>query len=784
MNKYIFILISLCYFLQAEIAVAQRNTDANIVGHVLDKKTGEHLSFINVYLRGTTFGVTTDLSGHYHLRNLPEGEFILEARFVGYKSVQQVVNPQRGKTLEINFELEEDNVSLNEVVVSANRNETERRMAPTLVSVLDAKVFERTSAVSIAEGLKFQPGLRMETNCQNCGFTQIRMNGMAGAYTQILMDSRPIFSALTGVYGLEQIPANMVERIEVIRGGGSALFGSAAIAGTINVITKEPLRNTGQIAHTLTAINGTNDFENNTTFNASLVSDNQKMGLMVFGQKRERGGYDHDSDGFSELPALKNRTLGFRSYIKTGTYSKLTLEYHNMHEYRRGGDNLKGEAFDSWIAEQLETSIDGGGLNYTMSSDDYKNRLNLYASAQITRRDSYYGGGRPAFMILDDMNISESDRLEELETRLSSVGKTRGETYVAGTQYSHDFDQLLFMPSTLTSGLEFNRDNLYDKSGYRNEAISQNINIYSWFLQNEWKSDMWGFLVGGRLDKHSAMDNAVISPRANIRYNPISDVNIRLSYGQGFRAPQVFDEDLHVELASGAVVVREHDPNLKEERSHSYSASVDWYHRFGAVEMNFLAEGFCTNLIDAFAGNMETQDDGTIIKRITNASGVRVYGTNFEARMAYSTLLDIQAGATVQRSEYKEAQAYYEELPAEKRMMRTPNVYGFFVATLTPFKDFSTSFTGNYTGSMLVPHDEGYIDENRIETSRTFFEFGWQAGYTIPLYEGSDVELTVGVRNIFNAYQNDFDKGPDRASAYVYGPAMPRNFYAGVKLCF
>ena len=784
MNKYIFILISLCCFLQAEIAVAQRNTDANIIGHVLDKKTGEHMSFINVHLKGTTFGVATDLSGHYHLKNLPEGEFILEARFVGYKPAQKVVNSQRGKTLEINFELEEDNVSLNEVVVSANRNETGRRMAPTLVSVLDAKVFERTSAVSIAEGLKFQPGLRMETNCQNCGFTQIRMNGMGGEYTQILMDSRPIFSSLTGVYGLEQIPANMIERIEVVRGGGSALFGSAAIAGTINIITKEPLRNSGQVAHTLTAINGTNDFENNTTFNTSLVSDNQKMGIMMFGQKRERGGYDHDSDGFSELPALKNRTLGFRSYIKTGTYSKLTLEYHNMHEYRRGGDNLKGEPYNSWIAEQLETSIDGGGLNYTMSSDDYKNRLNLYVSAQMTRRDSYYGGGRPVSDILDDINIPELDRLEELEGRFGSVGKTRGETYVGGAQYSHDFDKLLFMPSTLTSGLEFNQDNLSDKSGYRNDVISQNISIYSTFLQNEWKNDMWSFLVGGRLDKHSLMDNAIISPRANLRYNPISNVNIRLSYGQGFRAPQLFDEDLHVELASGAVVVREHASNLKEERSHSYSASVDWYHRFGAVEMNFLAEGFYTNLIDAFVGNMETQDDGTIIKRVTNASGVRVYGTNFEARMAYSTLFDIQAGATVQRSEYKEAQSYYEELPAEKRLMRTPNVYGFFVATLTPFKNFSTSFTGNYTGSMLVPHDEGYIDENRIERSRDFFELGWQAGYMIPLYDGSDVELTVGVRNIFNAYQNDFDKGPDRASAYVYGPAMPRNFYAGVKIRF
>ena len=105
-------------------------------------------------------------------------------------------------------------------------------------------------------GTKFQPGVRVETNCQNCGFQQVRINGLDGPYTQILIDSRPIFSALSGVYGLEQIPANMIERVEVMRGGGSALFGSSAIAGTINIITKEPMRNSAQIAHSLTMIGG------------------------------------------------------------------------------------------------------------------------------------------------------------------------------------------------------------------------------------------------------------------------------------------------------------------------------------------------------------------------------------------------------------------------------------------------------------------------------------------------------------------------------------------------
>ena len=114
---------------------------------------------------------------------------------LGYKTISKEVTLKKGKTLEINVELEEDQIALDGVVVSANRAETSRRLAPTLVNVLDAKVFTTTNAVNLAQGLNFQPGVRVETNCQNCGFQQVRINGLDGPYTQILIDSRPIFSA-------------------------------------------------------------------------------------------------------------------------------------------------------------------------------------------------------------------------------------------------------------------------------------------------------------------------------------------------------------------------------------------------------------------------------------------------------------------------------------------------------------------------------------------------------------------------------------------------------------
>ena len=122
--------------------------------------------------------------------------------------------------------------------------------------MVSRKLFENTNSVCLAQGLNFQPGLRVETNCQNCGTQQVRINGLDGAYSQILIDSRPIFSALAGVYGIEQIPANMIDRVEVIRGGGSALFGANAIAGVINIITKEPTSNSVEVANTTNLIYG------------------------------------------------------------------------------------------------------------------------------------------------------------------------------------------------------------------------------------------------------------------------------------------------------------------------------------------------------------------------------------------------------------------------------------------------------------------------------------------------------------------------------------------------
>ncbi|MDE6165117.1 MAG: TonB-dependent receptor, partial [Muribaculaceae bacterium] len=542
------------------------------------------------------------------------------------------------QTVELNFDILPDAFMLDQVVVTSSKNETVRRESPSLVNVLSGRTLLNIGATSLADGLDFQPGVRVENDCQNCGFTQVRINGLDGHYSQILMNSRPVFSALTGVYGLEQIPANMIDRVEVMRGGGSALFGSSAVGGTINIITKDPLVNSAQVSHTLTSIGPSGSIDNNTTVNASVVTDNNKAGIFVYGQSRYRDGYDHNDDGFTEVAQLKTQTIGARTFLRTSDISKITVEYHNTHEYRRGGDQLDQPAHMAMIAEQVDHNIHAGEATLDLWLRDRRDHVSVFAATQATRRQSYYG--------------SEMDP--------NAYGRTSDIVVTSGAQWNHPISHFLFMPSELLAGLEYSYNRLHDVTIGYNHDILQNVNIYSGYLQNEWKNEKWGFLVGARLDKHSLIDNPIVSPRMNIRFNPSNDINFRASYSTGFRSPQAYDEDFHVAIVGGERVVTILAPNLKQESSQSVSLSADLYHRFGNVQTNLLIEGFFTDLRDVFAlRQLDAPDEnGNAVLERYNGSGARVIGLNIEAKAFFSSKFDAQAGVTIQRSRYKKPEEW------------------------------------------------------------------------------------------------------------------------------
>ncbi|MBR5877046.1 MAG: carboxypeptidase-like regulatory domain-containing protein, partial [Alistipes sp.] len=125
-------------------------SDANITGHVIDKKSGEHVPYVTISVKNTTFGTVSDATGHYLLKNLPVGQATLVAEAVGYKTVEKQVTLKANNTLEIHFTIEEQALSMDEVVVSATRNETNKKNSATSVNVASAKLFENTASTNLA----------------------------------------------------------------------------------------------------------------------------------------------------------------------------------------------------------------------------------------------------------------------------------------------------------------------------------------------------------------------------------------------------------------------------------------------------------------------------------------------------------------------------------------------------------------------------------------------------------------------------------------------------------
>lgn len=739
-----------------------KQTDANISGHTVDKNTNEHLGFISISVTGTTIGTSTDATGHFYLKNLPVGEYTIVASAVGYKRQSHKIKLIKGKTIEVNFELEEDAIMLDNVVVSANRHETSRREASNVVNVLTSKLFENTNSVCLAQGLNFQPGLRVENNCQNCGFQQVRINGLEGPYSQILIDSRPIFSALAGVYGLEQIPANMIDRVEVVRGGGSALFGSNAIAGTINIITKEPLNNSLSASHSTMLIQGT-VADLNTSVNAAMVSDDYKSGVTIYGSTRQRDAWDANDDGFTEIGVIQAKNLGLRSYFKLSTQSKLTLEYHHLGEFRRGGNNLHLPAHQSDITEQTNHNIHSGSVKWERFSSDYKHRWNVFSSAQKTDRESYYGAGQ-------DPN---------------AYGSTNDLAMVSGFQYAYSVDKLLFMPADITAGAEYSYNKMLDLQTAYNRIIDQTVNIKSFFLQNEWKNKKLNILMGIRADQHNLIEKPIFSPRLNVRYMPVESVNLRAGFASGFRAPQAFDEDLHITAVGGDVQLILLDPNLKPEQSNSFSFSADFYKSIGKVQTNLLIEAFITDINGVFYLYENGTDvmGNTLLMR-TNGTGAIVKGINLEAKVVPHKQINLQAGFTLQQSLYKDSQTWSNNpaLFARKEMFRSPNQYGYMTASYNPLKALTLSLNGTYTGTMLVQHFMRDGLQDAEVWTPDFLDISFKAAWDFTVFSQTKLQLNAGIQNVLNSFQSDFDSGITRDAGFIYGPSLPRSYFAGLKI--
>ena len=460
-----------------------QHTDANIFGDV--KSEGEHLPFVSVYLEGTTIGTSTNGTGHFMLIDLPVGKHILVAKSLGFTTLKKEVDIQVNKTIEVNFILLQEVMSFEEIVVTGTKTFKRSTETPVIVNVIDSKLIQAVQACNISEGLKFQPGLRIETDCQTCNYTQLRMNGLGGGYSQILINGRPIFSPLVGLYGMEQIPANMVERIEVVRGGGSALYGSSAIGGTVNVITQIPNKNDYSVSYTTHRINNQST-DNVLNASVTMVSENRNAGVVLFANSRQREAYDHvgitmnpdgskkfEKDNYSELPALRNNSFGGNIFFQPAPNHKLKINLTSLYEYRYGGEMTNKVAHLAQQSEERIHNIFMGGLDYQVNFNNNNSSFITYFAGQHTDRKHYTG----LYPVRKEYN-SDSTFLQAEYKHLKNppYGTSDNNTLQGGIQLNHRFQKFLIGSNVVTTGIEYIVDNIVDSIPFYRYGTNQETN--------------------------------------------------------------------------------------------------------------------------------------------------------------------------------------------------------------------------------------------------------------------------------------------------------------------
>lgn len=696
--------------------------------------------------------VKTDKSGRFRIVGIEPGNYHIEVYAEGHidyvSDAFHLGEDQRGFHIVLSKKISE------EVVVTATRTPRIYAEVPVKTEVITQTEIKNKHAQNLAESLSMTTGIRVENKCQNCNFTQVRINGMEGKYSQVLINNSPIFSSMIGVYGLEQIPSEMLDRIEVVKGGGSALYGGNAVAGVINVITKEPQSNQTYLKMHREAISGQPFF--NVGFRSSLVSESGNTKAFLFANYKNRESIDLNGDDFSELGSLNNTSFGVDFYNHfPGVKGKLKLGFFRIFEERRGGDLFEKPPHEANLAEWAKSDL----VDFSADWDHYL-REDLYYNFSFSyldaERETYYGSHK-------DPN---------------AYGATQNPILFLNTQVNYQSSGHLF-----TLGAQYKGENLIDRALGYDRLVEEEYNELGLFFQDDFKlSKTFYILAGVRMSKHSLLDRPIFIPRMSVLVNFSPDLGWRTTFSTGYRAPQIFDEDLHITQVGGQGMVIENSPDLKEEKSFSLSTGMDFGREFGQSLLQLSVESFYTLLADTFVlskQEFDPRENALVFERI-NGSDSSTYGMSMDFRYTWRSRFSLTLGWTLQRSRLQEPEPDFNS----RHFFRTPSSYGYARLNYVNTSILCVEVSAEYTGTMKVPHFSGYISEDRLETTDPFVVLDLKLHRPINLTSHYNVKVFIGAFNLLDSYQKDLDKGADRDSGYVYGPSKPRSVYAGFEFSF
>ncbi len=704
------------------------------------------IPFASIALVGKPGGTSADEQGRFVLKDVPCGAVRISISAVGYTPLLAV---PRTDAADLVVRLEPTITELEEVVVTGTLKEVSRSESPVPIEVITPKLFRRNPSPALFDAIGMVNGVRPQINCSVCNTGDIHINGMEGPYTMVLIDGMPIVSGLSTVYGLSGIPLGLIERVEVMKGPGSSLYGSEAMGGIINVITKDPA-----LAPRLTAdafTTGWNEVNLDAGVRLGRVDGRVQdlFGASAFWYDDPR---DRNSDGFTDLALSKRLSLFNKLSFRRPERRAASLAARYVREDRWGGQMNWTPAFqgsDSIYGESVLTDRVELIGQYQLP---IKPKVLAQLSFNRHFQDSYYGTTR----YTADQRI-----LFGQAYWLQRLGPRHEATVGAAYRFTYYDDNT---PAT---------------------AAAQRLPLPGLFVQDEWRfADAQTLLLGYRMD-HDRVHGLVHSPRLAYKFAPSGRWAVRGSFGTGFRVVNLFTEDHAALTGAREVLITE---ELRPERSLNGTINVvrKWTGERNSLSLD--GQVFYNWFSNRIVPDYDADPDRILYANLDGHGVSQGAALTAEARigqrlqfMMGATYMDVFNEAADNQGAMRQVKQYF-----------APDWSGTFTAGVNLPKRFTVDLTGQWYGPMRLPI---LPNDYRPEYSPTHIIANVQVKKV--LREG--VEFYGGVKNLldfvpadplirandpFDAHANDPVANPygyTFDTAYIYAPLQGRRWFFGLR---
>ena len=667
----------------------------------------ENLSYVNIYIQNTKLGTSSNEDGYYQIKNIPSGTYKIVVSSLGYKTKTTEItfnkNENENEKIIQNFSLVSDN-SLDEIVVSGNLRPVSKSASSVPVDVYSKSFFKKNPTPSIFESLQNVNGVRPQLNCNVCNTGDIHINGLEGPYTFVLIDGMPIVSGLSTVYGLTGIPQALIQRVEVVKGPASTLYGSEAVGGIINIITKKPSNSPMLFVDSFSS----SWEEINTDIGFKYNASKKIQGLLGINYFNYQNIIDNNNDNFTDL-TLQNRISIFNKLNIERRNNKLfTIAFRYVYEDRWGGETNWNKSFrgtDLVYGESIYTSRWETFGTYELPTTE---NIRLQFSANGHHQDSFYG-----------TDSYKADQLIAFGQLIYNKKIKKEHDLLFGIAYRYTtYDDNTF--ATSESDGETNKPSV--------------IHLPGVFLQDEISlTNQHKLLIGARYD-YNSLHGTIFSPRVNYKWNSKNNKNIlRFSIGNGFRVANIFTED-HAALSGAREVVFEGE--LSPEKS--WNANVNFVKKISINNtlISLDASGFYTHFNNRILPDYETDPNKIIY---TNLKGFSVSkGLSLNSDISFPLGLTMNIGATLM-------DVSINENNIKKRQLLTESFSGVWSISYNLKKSrIKIDYTGNLYGPMKLPL-LSELDPRKGESP-------WFSIQNIQITKniGTSWEMYGGIKNILN----------------------------------